>query len=71
MFCRFPGADKFTHVPNVNKPIFLQTEIPLSPLDLYKTFRATDAKGLVSLHGLAALNIYFSGNNDISKIALG
>ena len=71
MFGRFPGADKFTNIPNVNKPIFLQTEMPLSPFNLYKKFPATDAKGLVSLHGLAALNIYFSGNSDISKIALG
>ena len=71
MFGRFPGAEKFTNVPNVNKPIFFLTAMPLSPLDLYKKFRATDAKGLVSLHGLAALNIYFGGNSDISKIALG
>ena len=71
MFGRFQGAEKFTNVPNVNKPIFLKTEMPLSPLDLYKKFRATDAKGLVSLHDLAALNIYFGGNSDISKIALG
>ena len=71
MFGRFPGAEKFTNVPNVNKPVFLQTEMPLSPLDLYKKFRATDAKGLLSLHGLAALNIYFGENSDISKIALG
>ena len=57
--------------PNVNKPIFLQTEMSLSSLDLYKKFRATVTKGLVSLHGLAALNIYFGVNSDISKIALG
>ena len=44
--------------------------MPLSPLDLYKKFRATDAKGIVSLHGLAALNTYFGGNGDISKTAL-
>ena len=43
----------------------------LSPLDLNKRIRATDAKGLVSLHGLATLNIYFGGNSDISKITLG
>ena len=42
-----------------------------SPLDLYKKFGATDAKGLASIHGLATLNIYFNGNSDVSKIALG
>ena len=28
-------------------------------------------KGLPSLHGLAALNIYFGGNKEISKTAFG
>ena len=32
--------------------------MPLLPLHLFKKFKGTDAKGLVSLHGLAALNIY-------------
>ena len=45
--------------------------MPLLSLHLYKKFRGTDAKGLVSLHGLAALNIYFGGSQDMSKIALG
>ena len=34
MFGRFPGAEKFTNAPNVNKPIFLQTEMLLSPLEI-------------------------------------
>ena len=71
MFGRFPGAEKFTNVAKVNIPIFLQREMPLSSLDLYKKLRATDAKGLVSIHGFAALNICFGGNSDASKIALG
>ena len=45
--------------------------MPLLSLHLYKKFRGTDAKGLASLHGLAALNIYFGGSQDMSKIALG
>ena len=47
MFGRFTGAEKFTNIPNVTIPIFLQRGMPLSPLDLYKKFRATDAKGHV------------------------
>ena len=31
----------------------------------------TDAKGLVSLHALAALNIYFGGNKVVSQTAFG
>ena len=38
-------------------------------LHLYKKFSGTDAKGLVSLHGLALLNIYFSGNQHASQTA--
>ena len=50
-------------------PEFLKTEMPLSPLHLYKKFAGTDAKGLVSLHGLAALNIYFGGSQHASQTA--
>ena len=42
----------------------------LSPIKLHTSFRGTDAKGLVSFHALAALNIYFSGSQDVWKIAL-
>ena len=44
--------------------------MPLSPVHLYKKFRETDANGLVSLHGLAALNVYFGGNQEASQIAM-
>ena len=39
------------------------------PANLYSKFSATDAKGLVSLHALAALNIYFGGDRTISQTA--
>ena len=42
----------------------------LSPMKLHTSFRGTDAKGLVSFHALAALNIYFGGSQDVWKIAL-
>ena len=50
-------------------PGFLKTERPLSPLHLCKKFAGTYAKGLVSLHGLAALNIYFGGSQHASQTA--
>ena len=68
-FGRFPGSANFTFVPRVNMPGFLKTEMPLSPLHLYKKFGGADAKGLVSLHGLAALNIYFGGSQHASQTA--
>ena len=44
--------------------------MPISPVDLCKKFAATDAKTLVSLHALAALNIHLGGNKYISQVAL-
>ena len=69
LYGRFPGSEKFVNVPFVNKPIFLKTETNLSPANLYSKFSATDAEGLVSLHALAALNIYFGGDQTISQTA--
>ena len=43
----------------------------MSPPDLYKTFAGTDAKVIVSLHALAALNIFFGGSRIASQTAFG
>ena len=48
-----------------------KTETILSLPDLYKKFAGTDVKGLVSLHALAALNIYFGGNQVVSQTTFG
>ena len=32
LFGRFPGPDNWTYVPRVSLPVFLKTEMPLSPL---------------------------------------
>ena len=44
--------------------------MPISPVDLYKKFAGTDAKVLVSVHALAALNIHFGRNKYTSQAAL-
>ena len=44
--------------------------MPILPVDLYKKFAETDAKGLVSIHALPTLNIHFGGNKYISQTAL-
>ena len=44
--------------------------MPISPVDLYKKFAGTDAKALVSIHALAALNINFGRNKCTSQAAL-
>ena len=68
---RFPGSQKLILIPHVKLPFFLRTDVPISPVDLYKKFAGTDAKALVSIHALAALNIYFGGNKYISHRVLG
>ena len=39
----------------------------MSPSWLYQNFSYGDTRGLVSVHFLAALNIYFGGNRALSK----
>ena len=58
---RFPCSQKLISIPQVKLPFFLKTDMPISPVDLYKKITGIDAKALVSIHALAALNIYFGG----------
>ena len=51
-------------------PPFLKSDIPISPIDLYKKFAGTDAKELVTIHGLAALNIHLGENEFTSQNAM-
>ena len=57
-------------LPQGNIPDFVKTETPLSPIDLYKKFKATEAKVLASIQAIVALNIHLGGDRDVSKKAL-
>ena len=70
-FGRFPGSQKLFSIPKVDLPYFPKIDMPILSFDFYKKFAGTDAKALVSIHALAALNIHFGGNKYISKIAIG
>ena len=35
---RFPGSQKLIAIPQVKTPPFLKSDIPISPIDLYKKF---------------------------------
>ena len=35
-FGRFPGSQKLISIPKINLPRFLKTDMPISPVDLYK-----------------------------------
>ena len=61
---RFPGSQKLIMLPQGNIPDFVKTETPLSPIDLYKKFKATDAKALASIQAIATLNIHLGGYRD-------
>ena len=57
-------------LPLVEIPNFIKTQIPLLLIDLYRKFVETDAKALVSVQALAALDIHFGGDRTISKNAM-
>ena len=57
-------------VPQAQIARFVKTQTPLSPIDLYQNFKATDARALASIQSLAAINIHLGGDKTISKNAL-
>ena len=67
---RFPGSQELIMVPQAQIPPFVKAQTPLSPIELYQNFKATDARALVSIQALAALNIHLGGDKTISKNAL-
>ena len=67
---RFSGSQELVMVPQAQIPPFIKAQMPLSPIDLYQNFKATDARALVPIQALAALNIHLRGYKTISKNAL-
>ena len=67
---RFPGSQKLILTPQVKLPFFLKIDTPILPVDLFKKFAGKDAKRLVLIHALAALNIRFGRNKYSSQAAL-
>ena len=51
-------------------PYFIKTNKIISTNQLYGKFSNTDARGLVSIQALTALNIYYGGSAEISRQAL-
>ena len=67
---RFPGSQELIMVPQAQILPFIKVQTPLSPIDLYQNFKATDVRALVSIQALAALNIHLGGDKTISKNVL-
>ena len=61
----FPGKLDLVIIPKPDTPKFIKSDEMISPNQLYERFRGTDAKGLVSVQVLAALNIHLG--SDIEK----
>ena len=57
-------------VPQAKISEFVRTQTALSPIDLYLKFKPADAKALVSIQDLAALNIHLGRHGIVSKNAL-
>ena len=67
---RFPESQELVMLPQPKIPDFVRTQIALSPNDIYKKVSSTNAKELVSIRALAALNFYIGGDKDISREAM-
>ena len=63
---RFPGSQELVMVLQAQIPPFIKAQTPLSPIDLYENFKATNARALVSIQALALLNIQLGGDKTIS-----
>ena len=63
---RFPGRQDLIIIPKPDIPHFIKTDEIISPNQLYEKFKGSDAKGLVSVQVLAALNIYLGSNVELT-----
>ena len=63
----FPGKLDLILIPKPDTPAFIKTDEIISPNQLYEKFRSTDAKGLVSVQVLAALNMHLGGDIKLSR----
>ena len=64
---RFPGKLYLVIIPKPDTPKFIKTDEIISPNQLYEKFCGTDAKVLVSVQVLAALNIHLGGDTELSR----
>ena len=59
--------DHLPIIPTGETPSFVKESDTISPWWLYQNFNYGDLRGLVSMHFLAPLNIYFGGNTALCK----
>ena len=59
---RFPGSQDFIVVLKPEIPYFIKINKVISTNQMYEKCSRTDARRLVSIQALAALNIYYGGS---------
>ena len=65
---RFPGNyTDLILVPTGKNPPFVKSFDQISPLELNNKFQNTASYGIAAVHFLAALNIFFGGEKDLSQ----
>ena len=65
---RFPGNyTDLMIVPAGVKPSFVKTRDEISPSEINEKFQSSSSYGLAAIQFIAALNIYFGGDKNISK----
>ena len=64
---RFPAIQDLIILPKPEIPNFLRANNILSTNDLFKTFSCSDARGLVSINVLAALNVSWRNEHYFKK----
>ena len=65
---RFPGNyTDLILVPTGKNPPFVKSFDQISPLDLNDKFQNTPSYGIAAVHFLAALNIFFGGEKNLSR----
>ena len=64
---RFPGNTELIKVPAGIKPNFVQSFDQISPVELNQKFQSGPSYGIAAVHFLAALNINFGGEKNLSQ----
>ena len=64
---RFPGFFDLINVPLGDNPDFIEKNDKISPFEINEKFSNTDCYGLASVQFIAALNVFFGGEKNLSK----
>ena len=67
MLGRFPGKLDLIIIPRPDIPTFIKTDEVIFPNQVYKKLQGTNAKGLVSVQVLVALNIFLGRDTELSR----